>query len=227
MSLRLSAVVPTLNEADSLPETVRRLRAVPQIIEVIVADGGSTDRTSDIAATAGCKVVKSERGRGPQLRAGAMHATGDVIVFVHADTWIPENAGNAIANVLEDPQVVGGGLWKVFRNPHWLMRGSRLRCAIRYHFFRRFMADQAIFVRRNVLEQIGGVPDVPLMEEFELCRLLKTKGTLALADATVETSARRFLERGVIRTYWRMFCVTTRYFLGTPPAELVKLYERR
>jgi cellulose synthase/poly-beta-1,6-N-acetylglucosamine synthase-like glycosyltransferase len=172
-------------------------------------------------------LVHGERGRGRQLRRGAALATGDVVAFVHADTWLPSDAGAAILIALQRPGVVAGAFWKIFRDPHWLMRGSRLKCAIRFYLFQRFMADQAIFVRRHVLEEIGGVPDVPLMEEFELCRLLKRKGRLALADATVETSARRFHERGVLRTYWRMFCVTSRYFMGTPPEELMRIYEKR
>lgn len=106
------------------------------------------------------------------------------------------------------------------------MRGSRFRCGLRMWFGRRVLGDQGIFLRRDVLEQIGGVPDMPLMEELELCRRLRRVGRLALANATVTTSARRFRQRGVLRTYWRMWSVTIRYWLGASPEALRKLYEK-
>jgi hypothetical protein len=92
---------------------------------------------------------------------------------------------------------------------------------------RRFMGDQAMFVRRAILERIGGVPDVPIMEEFELCRALRSHGQLALASTVVSTSARRFRARGVMRTYVRMWRVTVQYYLGTPPEELRRIYEKK
>src|SRR6185436_3383206 len=107
----------------------------------------------------------SPRSRGAQMRAGAASANGDLILFVHADTWLPANAGVAVLNCLRDPTVVGGGFWKSFRERTFLMLGSRWRCAVRLYLSRRIAGDQVIFVRRDVLEQIGGVPDMPLMEE--------------------------------------------------------------
>jgi len=225
--MRISVVIPTLNEAEALPETIRRARSVPEVSEIIVVDGGSSDQTRAIAAQLGCRVFTSPPGRGTQMRLGAVEAAGDVVILLHADTWLPPDAGRALHISLKDSRVAGGGFWKVFREPHWLMRGSRLRCGLRFYLFRRFMGDQAMFVRRAALEKIGGVPDVPLMEEFELCRLLRKNEKLSLADAVVQTSARRFQERGVLRTYWRMFCVTTRYFFGASPHKLQKLYEKK
>ena len=226
MSQGISFVIPTFNEAAELAATIQHARAVPEAIEVIVADGGSTDETVAIARRLNCRVVEAPRGRGTQLRAGAATANGYVVMLLHADTWVAPDAGNAALAALAKPTVVGGGCYKVFRNPHWLMRGSRLKCAIRFHLFHRFMGDQAMFVRRDVLERIGGVPDVPIMEEFELCRLLRCQGRLALAKTVVSTSARRFEERGVLRTYAGMGRVTLQYFLGAPFDELRRLYEK-
>ena len=222
----ISVIIPTLNEADSLVETVRRAKASPEVSEVIVVDAGSQDRTKAVAEELGCRVVNGPRSRGGQLRLGAAQATGDVVLLLHADTWLPPNAGRAALECLSGDSVVAGGFWKAFRDPHALMRGSRLRCGLRLWFCRRVMGDQAMFVRRDRLEQIGGVPDVPLMEEFELCRRLRRVGRLALARATVTTSARRFHQHGVLRTYWRMWSVTIRYWLGASPEELRKRYER-
>jgi rSAM/selenodomain-associated transferase 2 len=223
----LSVIIPTLNEEKTLSATLSRLRAVPQVKEIIVVDGGSKDRTRDVAHCHGCRVLNGVAGRGAQLRRGAGEAHGDVILMLHADTWLPPEAGRAALNCLRDGTVVGGGFWKVFRNPSLLMRTSRPNCALRLLTSHRVMADQALFVRREVLAEIGGVPDMPLMEEFELCKRLRRAGRLALAGATVSTSPRRFQRHGVLRTYLRMWRVTLQYHLGTPPEKLRDIYERK
>ena len=222
----LSVVIPTWNEELALPETVRRLRANPEVTEIIVADGGSRDRTLEVAQQLGCRVIESAPGRGTQMRAGAHAAGGDAILLLHADTWMPPHAARVALDRLADPTVAGGGYWKEFRDPPLLLRGSKWKCAVRLYVSRRIAGDQGMFMRREVLEQIGGVPDVPLMEEFELCKRLRRLGRLALADAVVLTSARRFIERGILRTYARMWRVTLQYHLGASPAELRRVYER-
>ena len=139
---------------------------------------------------------------------------------------MPPEAGKAALNCLRDHFVVGGGFWKVFRDPSPLLLGSRLKCAIRLYLGRRIMGDQAMFIRRKALEQAGGVPDWPLMEEFELCRRLRGIGRLALADATVQTSARRFAKLGITRTYARMWWVMLRYYFGASAQDLRRIYEK-
>lgn len=220
-------MIPTLNEAAELPETLRRLRAVPEVREIIVADGGSHDATVELARAAACRVVNCLPGRGRQLRAGVEATTGEVLLFLHADTWLPPAAGRAALDCLTRPGVVAGGYYKVFRDPpSWLVRGSRFKCWWRWLVAQRVMADQGIFLRRMMLEKIGGVPDVPLMEEFELCRCLRPLGRIALADATVLTSARKFARLGVLRTYALMWRVTLGYHRGVPLEELRRWYQR-
>jgi rSAM/selenodomain-associated transferase 2 len=219
----LSVIIPTLNEASELPETLKRARAIPEVREIIVVDAGSTDDTQAIAREYDCTVIESEPSRGKQLRLGAQRASGDVILFLHADTWLPENAGAVIAETLARPLAVAGGFYKRFRDSGALP-GSRLRCWLLWALTNRLFGDQAIFVKRDVLEQCGGVPDVPLMEEFELCKRLAPHGRIALASATVLTSARKFREEGMLRTYWRMARCTFRYWLGTSPKRLVEIY---
>jgi rSAM/selenodomain-associated transferase 2 len=222
----ISIVIPTLNEALALPETLSRAREVPEITEILVIDGGSTDGTQALAEKAGCRVLLSARGRGRQLRLGAAEALGDVVLLLHADTWLVRGAGKACLRCLRDRAVVGGGFWKVFRERNLLMAGSRLRCALRFWLFGRVLGDQAMFVRRQTLEAIGGIPEVDLMEEFILCRQLRKVGHLALAGSTVTTSARRFAKLGILRTYARMAYVTARYYLGAPASKLNEIYER-
>ncbi|HEX4646686.1 MAG TPA: TIGR04283 family arsenosugar biosynthesis glycosyltransferase, partial [Verrucomicrobiae bacterium] len=224
---KISIVMPTLNEAEILEETLRRARAVPEIHEIIIVDGGSADGTRDLAARLGCRVLVSAPGRGGQMRLGAAHATGDVVLLLHADTWLPPNAGKAALDSLRDCRAVAGGFWKTFRDASPLLLGARFKCAVRLYLGRRILGDQGLFIRREVLEAVGGVPDMELMEEFELCRRLRRVGRLVLADATVTTSARRFARRGVLRTYLLMWRVTWGYRLGVSPSELRKIYERR
>jgi rSAM/selenodomain-associated transferase 2 len=223
---RMSVVIPALNEAQSLTETITRVKANSEITEIIVVDGGSTDGTADVARELGCKVLTSQPSRGLQMRSGADASQGDIIIFVHADTWLPANAAHTALNCLRDPVVVAGGFWKVFRDTPLLMLGSRWKCAVRLFVGKRVAGDQCLFVRREVLHRIGGVPDIPLMEEFELCRRLRKIGRLALAEATVSTSARRFRKVGVLRTYWRMWWITTLWRLGVSPAKLRAIYEK-
>lgn len=222
----ISIIIPALNEAAELPETLRRARALPEVREIILVDGGSSDRTREIAAQLGCEVLAAPPSRGGQLRLGAAQAQGDVLLLLHADTWLPPDAGLAALEALRDPRVVGGGFWKAFRDPIWFMRGARARCALLFWTTGRILGDQAMFIRREALERIGGIPDLPLMEDIELSRRLRRLGRLVLADATVTTSTRRFRQRGVLRTYLRMTHVTLRHWLGATPEELRRLYEQ-
>lgn len=221
----VSVIIPVLNEAEALPLTLEHLRRNDAVREVIVVDGGSTDGTMALAAQLGCVVLHSPPGRGGQMRMGAAVAKGEVVLLLHADTWLEQGAIQALRDCLRDRAVVAGGFWKEFREPPLLLLGSKGRCGVRLFLGRRVLGDQAMFIRREALDRIGGVPDVPLMEEFFLCSRLRREGRLALADAVVLTSARRFRRLGVLRTYARMGWVTLRHRLGTPPETLRKLYE--
>ena len=227
MNLSISVIIPTLNEAAELPSTLAHLRKIPEVREIIIADGGSTDGTPQIAESLGCRVIVAPRGRGTQMHHGAQLATGEVVLLLHADTWLVPTAGEAIVQALARPGTVAGGCYKVFRDPAWIMRGSRFRCWLRFHLRRRFMGDQAIFVRRDVLERVGGVPEVSLMEEFELCRRLRKEGRMALANTVVTTSARRFRKRGILKTYVRMWRVMLQYRCGTSTEKLREIYEKQ
>ena len=220
----ISVIIPTVNEASELPETLRRIRAVQEIREIIVVDGGSTDTTCDIARDHDCILIESKPSRGHQLRLGAEQATGEIVLLLHADTWLPENAGHAIIECLGKPLVVVGGFHKTFRDSNGSIPCSRLRHDFFCRVLKSIYGDQGIFVRRETLEAVGGVPDVPLMEEFELCKKLSSQGRLALAKAAVQTSSRKFAKEGVLKTYRRMTVCTVRYWLGASPEKLVEIY---
>jgi rSAM/selenodomain-associated transferase 2 len=221
----ISVVIPTLNEEAELPATLDHLRRVPTVSQVIVSDAGSTDATRRIADLAGAEVVEGGRGRGGQLGRGVALAREEVVAFLHADTWVASDFGPAILEVVRRPRHVGGACLKTFRDPHWLMYGSKFRCRLRFYLWRFAYGDQALFFSRTELNRMGGVPAVPLMEEYLLCRSAKAVGLMGLAKTTVTTSARRFREHGVVQTYWRMAVINARWNLGASPEALRRYYD--
>lgn len=235
LAVRLSVVIPTLDEAAELPATLRHVAAVPEVMEIIVSDGGSRDGTEAVARVAGARWISGLPGRGRQLRTGAAAAVGDVVVLLHADTWLPVNAGRAIASALqspaadaatgEAPAVVGGGFQKEFREGSWLLRSTaRWRSIAYFRLTGRLFGDQAIFVRREILEATGGIPELPLMEEFALCHQISNRGSLTLLPVAVCTSGRSFRRRGVWRTWWLMWCLQRAWRRGVPAEELARRY---
>lgn len=223
---KISCVIPVLNEEQRIENLLVQLRNIPEIDQVVVVDGGSSDAT--VARSNAFRVevvVAASPGRGAQMNLGFARARNPIVWFLHADSRVSPEAGSAIVSALFDPTVAGGGLWKTFQEKNLLLRGSRFRCWLRMVLWRRVMADQGIFVRRKVLEETGGVPEMRLMEEFELCRKIRSKGRLVLADAVITTSARKFLQHGVLRTYLLMGRVTVLYYCGVHPDRLAEIYQ--
>ena len=219
----ISIVIPTLNEAKELPETLRRAKSLDGLKEIIVVDAGSTDSTQDIAREAGCMTLECEPSRGRQLRLGAELAKGEIVLLLHADTWLPENAASIITETLAKPGVIAGAFYKRFRD-RGALPGSRIRCWLLWKFANKFFGDQAIFVERSALEQVGGIPNVPIMEEFELCKIISPLGRLTLVNDVVKSSARRMFSEGAIKTYGRMIICCIGYFLGVSPRKLSDIY---
>ena len=228
MAARLSIVIPALDEAPNLARVLPALVAREPAAEVLVVDGGSTDHSRAVVARApSVRWLPAPRGRARQMNAGARAARGEVLLFLHADTVLPEGAGAAILTALADPGVVGGrfDVRLDSRRPllalvGWLMnRRSRLTgiCT----------GDQGIFVRRTVFEVLGGYPDIPLMEDVELTRRLKRHGRLVALPLRVVTSARKWEREGVIRTVLLMWTLRLLYALGVSPARLHRWYYTR
>ena len=223
--MRLSVVVPALDEAANLARLLPDLwRAWPDI-EIIVVDGGSRDGTTDVVrGQAGVRLLEGARGRARQMNAGARQAGGDVLLFLHADTRLPDGAVGAIAATLADPAVVGGRFdvrfdsrRRVLGMVAWFMNARSRATSI-------CTGDQAIFVRRAAFEAVGGYPDIALMEDIELCRRLKTRGRLAALRARVTTSARKWEREGPLRTIGLMWTLRLLYFCGVAPARLHRWY---
>ncbi len=221
----LSIVVPVLNEAANLDRLLPDLAARCPAAEVIVVDGGSTDATAEVARRRpGVQLVASGRGRARQMNAGARVARGEALLFLHADTVLPDGAADAIAGALADLAVVGGRFDVRFTNPRWPFRMIAGLMNRRSRWSRISTGDQGIFVRRATFDALGGFPDIPLMEDVELTKRLKRAGRLAALDLQVTTSSRKWEREGIARTIVLMWTLRFLYCCGVSPARLHRWY---
>ena len=222
--VRISVVIPALNEAGHIHEAIRS--AASSGVEVIVVDGGSRDGTGARARAAGARVLCSAPGRARQLELGRRAATGDTVVFLHADTRLPPGYALAVRRALADARVAGGAFG--FRLD---ARGSLYRLVewgvwLRVRVFGLPYGDQAIFARQETLDALGGVPHARIMEDLDLVRALKRRGRLARVALPVVTSARRYRGRGVIRTGLRNQLASLAWALGLDRERVASLYRR-
>jgi rSAM/selenodomain-associated transferase 2 len=225
--VRLAVVIPVLDEARRIGDRLHELAAMEGVDEVVVADGGSRDETVALAARfAGVRIVHAERGRGPQMNAGAAATSADVLLFLHADVTLPPDAARWVAHALAEPDVVAGA----FRirtvvdddGPAWLRRLVRV-ADVRSRVTRLPYGDQAIFVRRDAFARAGGFPPQPLMEDVELARRLWRVGRLVTVPAEVRVSGRRFVA-GPLRAALAMRLFPLLYRCGVSPERLARLY---
>lgn len=172
-------------------------------VEIVVVDGGSSDETVVRARGAGARVLETERGRARQLDAGWRATRGEVVVFLHADTRLGEGWVAALRRALADPRVVGGAFRLRFDRPGLAWRIVAETVRLRVWLFGLPYGDQAIFVRRRILEEMGGIPPVPLMEDLDLVAAMRARGRVAALDVVATTSARRYVEQGAVRTVAR------------------------
>ena len=195
---------------------------------MILVDGGSDDLTTQVAARfSDVRLLTSPRGRACQMNAGARASRGDVLLFLHADTWLPDGALGAVTAVLEDSRVVGGRFDVRFDSPRAVFRMIAFFMNLRSRMSGISTGDQAIFVRRHVFEAMGGYPDLPLMEDVELSRRLKRRGRLAALRWRVTTSSRKWEREGALRTMALMWALRLLYMAGVPPARLHRWYYGR
>ncbi len=223
----LSIVVPALGEAANLARLLPALRAAAPGAEIIVADAGSDDGTRDVATCVpGVTMLTCERGRARQMNAGARAAHGDTLLFLHADTVLPAGFEAAIMRALAEPGVVAGRFDVRLDNPRWAFRMIASLMNLRSRWSGISTGDQALFVRRDVFEALGGFPDIPLMEDVELTRRLKRRGRQAALRERVTTSARKWEREGVTRTIGLMWTLRFLYACGVSPARLHRWYYR-
>jgi rSAM/selenodomain-associated transferase 2 len=222
--MKLSIIVPVLNEAQALPELMARLlQLLRHGCEVIIADGGSDDGSADIAQCAGYTVVRSTRGRGRQMNAGAAHASGDVLLFMHADTFLPDGAGMLVAQALSGSRHWGRFDVCIAGRPLMLRVVGRMM-NLRSRLTGIATGDQAMFVTRAAFDAVKGFPDQPLMEDIELSKRLRTLTRPACIGRCVTTSGRRWETHGVWRTILLMWRLRWAYWRGVPASQLAQAY---
>jgi rSAM/selenodomain-associated transferase 2 len=221
--MRISVIVPVLNEEMSIAATLIELQRLKPD-EMIVVDGGSSDETREICQRFGVESYPSRPGRAAQMNFGAQRATGDVLVFLHADTRLPLSAFDDIRAALQDSKVLGGRFDLQLDNPRPLLKLVGLMISLRSRLSKVGTGDQAIFVRREIFQELGGYPDIPLMEDVAFSRLLKRRGAVACLRSRVISSARRWEMDGIWRTILKMWTLKTLYLLGISPVRLKRYY---
>jgi rSAM/selenodomain-associated transferase 2 len=221
--MKLSIVIPTLEEATGLSTT---LASLPEASEVIVSDGGSRDATRAIAERVGARVVTGARGRASQMNLGAHEAAGEVLLFLHADCALHSSSLEAMGEALSDPRVVGGSFRMQIRNAGVGLKIVAFVSNLRARFLKIPYGDQGLFVRQAVFESVGGFPEVPLMEDVALVRSLLRIGRLSIVKVPVTTSARHWERLGPTRTTLVNWSAAVLYSLGVPAERLAPLYHR-
>ena len=222
--MTISVIIPALNEASAIASAIVAARAAGAD-EVIVVDGGSDDQTIDQAASADL-ILQSARGRAQQQNAGAARANGNVLVFVHADSTLESNAIHVLRNEMEeDSQLVTGCFQQRIaadgRRFRLIERGNNWRArTLRWAY-----GDQGIFARRDVFENVGGFPQIKLMEDLYLMKRLKRQpGNFKVVNATISTSARRWQQKGIVRQTLKNWLLITLAHAGISPNVLARYY---
>jgi rSAM/selenodomain-associated transferase 2 len=222
--LKLSVIVPMLDEESAIAATLDAARIGAPKAEIVVVDGGSTDRCVAIARPRCDILIQGPRGRARQMNSGAAAASGETLVFVHADTIVPRTFARDIEAALADASIVGGRFDVAFNTSASVYDVIAAMISLRSRLTRSATGDQAIFVRRAVFERLGGFPDIELCEDVDFARRMRRIGRVACLRSRVITSARRWQRDGVLRTIFRMWIIKSLFLAGVSPAWLKRHY---
>jgi rSAM/selenodomain-associated transferase 2 len=215
----ISVVIPVANEAAALPGCLARIS--PQSGEILVVDAASNDDSGALAQAAGCRVVPApERHRARQMNFGAAEARGRILLFLHADTWLPPDALVKITLAIDRRGALGGGFARRYRSRSLVLAMTSRLAGVRNRLWGWHLGDQAIFVRRDIFDRLGGYRDIPIFEDLDFSRRLRALGKTMTLTPPVYSSARRFAEKGPLRTTWDDLRLTRRYLSGVDPNEL-------
>lgn len=222
---RISIIIPAINEANTIAKTIESIGPGDKK-EIILVDGGSIDNTVSIAKSLGARVITSSPPRARQMNRGAEHATGDVLIFLHADTRLPEKFEDVIFNSFKHPKMVAGAFELRMDSPAPGLRLIERLANLRSRYLKMPYGDQAIFLSSKLFQDLGGFLDIPIMEDFELIRRLQKKGTIIILPLPVFTSARRWQNFGILKTTLINQLVIAAYVLGIAPEKIVRWYDR-
>lgn len=222
----ISVIIPTLNEEERLAATLQSVM-VSSGVEVIVADGSSQDATAALARSFGIRVITTAAGRARQLNAGALAASGEILLFLHGDTRLPERFDQHVLELLSRSGTVAGAFELSIEGEGIGLRIIEILANFRSRRLQLPYGDQGIFLRAGLFRSLGGFPDMPIMEDFALMKRLKKLGLVAIAPVAVITSARRWLRMGVWKTTLINQVVLLAYLFGRDPGWLANWYGRR
>lgn len=223
--MRISIIIPALNEATVLERAIASAWQA-NADEVILVDGGSQDNTVAIAEAAGCQVMVSSPGRARQQNLGASRATGDVLLFQHADNWLDKTALTQIQTALQNPNLIAGAFQQRIAATGWLYRYLEQGNAWRARCWGLPYGDQGIFLRRQTFDSLGGFPEVLLMEEILLMLQVRRKRRPVLLTGPIHIDARRWQRHGIVRQTFRNWALLTALRLGARPDDLARFYLR-
>ena len=227
---KISIIIPVLNEAASIA-TVIQQALTGENVEIIVSDGGSLDQTVEVVKSldlsVNLSVIHSSPGRAQQMNRGAKQATGEILLFLHADTHLPDGFDHYIRQILTQSQTIAGAFNLKIATDLWGIRWVERMVNWRSHFLQFPYGDQAIFLKTATFWQMGGFPQLPIMEDFELVRQLRKRGKIAIAPVTVLTSGRRWQQFGVLKTTLLNQLIIIGYLLGISPDRLAHCYRRQ
>jgi len=215
----ISVVIPVANEAAALPDCLARISR--RASEILVVDAASNDQSAALARAAGCQVVPApQRHRARQMNLGAAQARGRILLFLHADTWLPPDALAKIIDAIDRRRALGGGFARRYRSRSLTLAMTSRLAAIRNRLWGWHLGDQAIFVRRDIFDRLCGYRDIPIFEDLDFSRRLRALGKTVTLTPPAYSSARRFAEKGPLRTTWDDLRLTRRYLSGVDPNEL-------
>lgn len=223
----ISIIIPVLNEEKNISNALANIERLNGEKEIIVVDGGSIDNTVEIVKKKGVMLLSSQKGRACQMNKGVEIANSDTLLFLHADTTLPENAITRIEKAMKNHKIIGGRFDVGFDDNRFIFRLIALLMNWRSRLTGIFTGDQAIFIRKSVFKGIGGYLEIPLMEDIALSKKMKRTGRVAcLGDSTI-TSARKWKEEGIIKTILLMWFLRLLYFFKISPRFLSRIYYRK
>lgn len=225
MNTMLSIIIPTLNEAATITTVIDTIEA-GDTIEIVVVDGGSTDNTEELATLAGATVIHSQPGRATQMNAGAYHAAGTILLFLHGDTLLPKGYAPLITQALQIPDVSCGAFSLYIDSAHWSLHCIAAGANLRSKILQLPYGDQGLFTTAATFRAVGGFPNLPIMEDYYFVRSLGKRGKIITLPQAVITSSRRWDNMGIVKTTLINQLIIIGHLMGIPPARLARLYQR-
>jgi len=223
--VRLSIIIPTLNEAANVSRVVRHAWALNPH-ELIISDGGSQDGTIELAHNHDCKVIQSTPGRAIQQNMGANLASGDVLLFLHADCWPSPDCSKQISTALSNSHILAGAFHQRIAAEGSFFRLLEFGNDTRVRWFGRAYGDQGIFLRRELFHRLGGFPNVQLLEDVLLMDRIRRHTHPVLLPGPIHVSARRWQRHGIIRQTLRNWCLLSAHSVGVSPNYLAQFYQQ-